>query len=259
MNRSLLTLGQFFRRDLYMFKKRIRDFIFNYGFLYPILYVVCFGYMVPIVSEQTHQTTLLFVGSIVLLLQVVAYVVNIDFLFDLEKDKFIEYQISLLSGRLVLFERIVFSTFLCFVLSLPFFPIATLLLGSRVDFSHTSWPLLCVQLLLSAWFCSSLNVFGLCFIQHSRQLGNLWTRFFRPMFMLGGFQVPRAAMAKVSPIFAFLTYINPMIYISEGIRSIIIGGPLFIPYYICFGVLIIASLLFMGLALHYFKKRIDHI
>lgn len=259
MNRLLLTLGQFFRRDFYMLKRRLGDFIFNYGLLYPVLYVVCFGYMIPIVSGQTHQTTLLFVGSIVLLIQVVAYVINIDFFFDLEKDRFVEYQLSMLSGTLVLFERIAFSALLCFILVLPFFPISMFLLGSRIDFSHTSWPLLAMHLFVSALFATSLNVFGLCFIQHSRQLGNLWTRLFRPMFMLGGFQVPRAAMARVSPVIDFLTYINPMVYVSEGIRSIVIGGPDFIDYSICAVVLVIASLVFMNLAFYYFKKRIDYV
>lgn len=259
MNSSLSIFGKFLQRDFYIFSKKMKTFAFDYALLHPALYTFVSGYMTPAVSGQAAHATVLFAGSIIMAAVSVAFSFNLEFLFDIERNRFIEYQSMILPAQLVLIERIFFSTIVCFFLLLPFFPVSSLLLPHWLDFSKTSWGLLAIQLFLSTWFCTSLVYLGLCVVGNSKKLENLWARFFTPLFMLGGFQVPLFTMKQFSPIFGYICYFNPMIYVSEGIRGIILGGSQFIPYYICFIAIIGFSLLFNRLTLYYFKKQIDHI
>src|SRR5690349_11006224 len=130
MNHVARIFLQFLWRDCYIFKKRVMPYIINYGIIYPLIYALCFGYFGPLVSwggGYPERTTIAFIGCASLLIQILAFMVNIDLIFDLEGDRFVEYQVSILPPVLVLLTRLFFSTFFCTIFVLPFYPLCALI------------------------------------------------------------------------------------------------------------------------------------
>jgi len=262
MRQPILMFFSFIRKDVHIFYQRLSNNIINYGIIFPALYAVSFGYLLPMVSwgdGYIRRTTIMFSGSITMLLLVLAFMAYIDLIFDFEQDRFIDYQTSILPARLVLLERLLFSSLFCFILLVPFFPLTSLILRGTIDFSNASWLLMFFHLFLCSLFYSALNIFAVCAIKSSLHMEDLWSRVFTPMLMLGGFEVPWVAMSKAFPALKNFFLLNPVIFASEGFRQALVGGSEFLPLWACESALIVSTVFFMVLAMHYFKKKIDHV
>ena len=101
MMNSIEIFVQFLRRDMRIFMRRIKNYAINYMILYPLMYGISFGYLMPLISfgyYNSAHTTLLFSGTMLLFLQVIVFVVNLDFLRDLESERYVDYQLSIVPG-----------------------------------------------------------------------------------------------------------------------------------------------------------------
>lgn len=263
VSRKLFILLQFLYRDFYTFSRRIKTYAVNYMLIYPIAFSVAFGYFLPSGSfgnVTPEQTTIIFIGSMLVFLQVTGFVLNLELVRDLEGDKFINYQISILDARLVIIERIVFVSLFSFILVFPYFPISTLILGPRFFIPHVCWPAVYLMLLLGSFLCSALNVWAFSFLNGgSRALPKFWLRIYNPMVVLGGFAVPWIVINTFSKPLSYILLANPLIYISEGLRQSFLHSERFFSLPLCIGALILFSCGLCASTMYYFKKKIDHI
>jgi len=163
-----------------------------------------------------------------------------------------------LPPRLVLLERIVFASFLAFFLVLPFFPISMVMLGNYSILSTISWPSLVAMLYMSAFCVAAYHQCAACFLT-SKQTGMFWIRVNNLLFTFGGFWIPLHTIKQYSTVLSMLCYLNPILYVTEGIRFAIFGTATFIPVYQCIMMLFGFSLLFVLLSWYLFKKRVDHL
>jgi ABC-type polysaccharide/polyol phosphate export permease len=184
---------------------------------------------------------------------------HLELFFDLQSDRYIDYQITLLDPRLVLVERVISAAIFGFLVALPFYPSAKLILQGNMDTSATSWPSLLLILALSALVCSSFNVFIACFLTKTSQLSHLWPRCNEPLLMLGGFWVPWFVVWQFSPMLGKLALLNPLLYVTDGVRQAILGGDQFLSIRVASTGLLVFSLIFVALACCFFKRRVDHI
>ncbi len=262
MNNSAAIFLQFLKRDAYVHLKNIRLYIINYIFIDPILWAFCFAYLEQQVTFGTGNPqagTLLFSGCILIGLLVVTYKTTIGLLYDLETDRYIDYQISILDPRLVLLERIIFTSLLTFILFIPFFPVGKLVAGNYFITTNISWFKLYCIIYLSGLVCTTYNILAVCVLKNSRSITNFWTRVNMPLMNLGGLWIPLAVFKAYSPVLGYAVLLNPFIYITDGMRSAILGGPNFMPFWRCASMLLLFSIIFTVTACHFFKKRIDHI
>lgn len=262
MTLSFAIFLRFLQRDAYNACKKLRDIAINWGLLVPAMYACINGYLQPLIfsgSLNVELNTVMFVGSILLGLQVLSYKASVFILFDLLGDRFIDYQMTLLNPRLVIIERITFATLYTFVLSLPYYPLAKLLLGNNLDTHATSWSAVVLMLAASSLMVSAYHVFICCTLRSPTSLRRLWVRCNGPLFLLGGFWVPWHTVYAAAPWLAYLSLANPFMYVTEGLRRAILGSPTFFPVTTCVIVLLMLSLIFTLLALYHFKKRVDHI
>ena len=262
MKQTVSIFLQFLRRDTIVFVKRLRNYLVNFVIIYPALYALVFGFLIPNVSwgaEFPERSTILFIGSFGLYLQILLFSFTLEMLFDLEGDRFIDYQSTILHARIVFLERLVFATLFCTLISLPYYLTAKIVLGSTFVTGNMSFFKTLVMIFLSTVTLASINLFGVSFIASAQKLDNFWMRFYHPMFMLGGFMIPLSIMAQFSPTLAKVVLINPMMYITEGLRQSIVGGPQFLPFWTCALALVISTVTFTSVAMYYFKKKVDHI
>lgn len=268
MTHSFTTFLRFLQRDFYIQRKYLSIYIINFVFIQPLLFAfqfaylqskIFFGHMATTPEELTRISTIMFVGNILFIIMPLTYRLAIPLLFDFEGLKFVSYQISLLNPRLVLIERIFSSTLITFTIILPFYPFIRLLFPLQLDTSATSWPLVILLLFLASLTCCSYHYFVACFLKKSSQVIRLWPRANIPLVLLGGFVVPLNIILQASPTFGKLALLNPLIYITEGLRRAFTGSEQFLSIPLCIVALLGFSFVFTALALHYFKKRMDHI
>jgi len=261
MHKAAIIFLRFLQRDIYVQKQRIGTFLINYGIIYPTIYAFAIGYIMAntYLGYNSGQGTNLFIGHILIIVVAFANSLNIGLLFDFENQRCIDYQITLLSPRLIILERILFASLFTFAISIPFFPIASLILGNSFAHATISWPKTFLVLYASSLCCSAYTQFTACVIPNSRKLRSFWMRVNFGLINLGGIFIPWHVMNKFSSVLGYITLLNPLLYITEGLRSAILGLPEFINAWICMSAMLAFSVLFTLLAFHFFKKRIDHV
>jgi len=253
---------QFLYRDALIHWKRIDTYVINNCLIWPVLQAICFAYLQPNVyftENQIAMGVLIYTGELLIIMMVLSYTMNIALLFDIETTRFIDYQVTMLNPRLVLLEQILFTSLFVFVLLLPFFPITIFLLGPYFDSSHISWPALLLMLYLGSLCCSAYHMFVACTLKSSRQITRLWARYNLPLLLFGGLNIPWFTIKQYSPILGNVIGLNPLIYITDGLRQAVIGGPQFASLGTCVIALLLFSTAFTCGAWHFFKKRVDHI
>jgi ABC-type transport system involved in cytochrome c biogenesis permease component len=256
------VFGYFLMRDFYVFRTSWRRILINFGTIVPITMTIAFGYFLPnsnMINPTPVQTTTFFVGCILWSMFPLAFLLNLDLLFDLEHDRFIDYQMITLDPPLILLQKIVFSTVITFLSVVLFYPIANILLGSYFYAAALSWPALILVLLLGSLFCAAFNMFMVCFIESTQKIGNFWMRFNNPMITLGGLFIPWSVMVKYSTLLGAVSLFNPLLYITEGIRTAIIGGDKFFSLPSVVAALLFFSILCYFLACYFFKKKVDYV
>lgn len=257
---SLRVFLQFLHRDWYVFRKKITDVFINYVILSPLYLggVACIQAYV-FRGADTHAATQLIAGSILLVLLQSSYKQTIELLFDFEGDRFIDYQMTVLSPRLIIIERVFFTSLFIWAITLPYFPLTKLWFGSLLDFSHTNWIGLIIVAYVSALCCAAYHMLAAILLPSSSDITTLWARVNIVLLNTGGFAVPLFLIKKYAPHFSYLLYANPLMYITEGFRQALLRSPQYMSLTAsCLGLLSFTTV-FMLLAMHFFKKRTDHI
>ena len=261
IKRSLHIFVHFLQRDALLVRPMLSRYIINNVITLPLLVIFNDGYVMQMSLFGTNAdlNTMRFVGSLLLPLLTLTFTMATTLLYDIEHNRFIDYQITVLDPALVILERIVFNAFFTFMLMVPFYPLCKVLLGTKFVTMHTSWPLLFVVLFLASFTASAYHIAAMCILPNSSMFIRLWARVSAPLFLLGGFVAPWAVMYEISPVVAYVLLFNPFMYISEGIRQAIVGGPCFFSAMTCVSALMLFCILLCGVALWFFKKRMDHV
>lgn len=261
--RSLILFFRFMQRDLYVYKNRVLQYVVNYALIYPMIHAFAFGYLQSnayFSDGMQHMSTILFTGNFLIVIYVLTYKLSIELLFDIEGDKYINYQMTLLDPRLILIQKILFSTFFSALVLLPYFPVAKLLLGNYFFTDNINWFHLGAIVLSSSFMCSAYNHLAASVIPTTHKIGFFWRRVNTPlMTILGGFWVPWFALKRFSALLGYLTLGNPFIYVTEGIRRSILGTETFLPWAVSVSMLICFSIVMIGLTWKVFKRRMDHV
>jgi ABC-type multidrug transport system permease subunit len=262
IGKSALIALQFLRRDFYASSTLFGRYLINFSFVRPLLIAISFVYIQGHVILQTKSPdtmTLLVVGNSVIIILSLACNIAMKHLFDRERKRVIDYQLSVLSPHFIILERVIFVTLYTFILLLPFFPMMKLFMGANFETTNTSWLATFVILFLGALCCSAYLVLALSVVRSSRYVSSLWMRVNIPLLWLGGLWAPLSVIKKDIPLLGFAAYCNPLTYVSEGLRSAILDSKEFIPVSLCALALILFSVLFVVITFPIFKKRTDHI
>jgi ABC-type polysaccharide/polyol phosphate export permease len=249
-------------RELRTYQPQLKKLLINNTVLLPIILTLSVAYLQArsfFGANAQAMSTLIFSGNIIIPLMTTAFAIMFNLFFDLQGPKYITYQMTILSPRLVLLQRLLFGWMLAFILTAPFYPIGKLLLGSKLDTTHTNWLAVLSMVLASTLFCTSYHLLAAIYITNPASINTFWARVNGPMLSLGGLFIPLFTMQQFSTTFGTLIYLNPAIYVTEGLRQAIIGGNQFLPLHLCILVLTTCSVTCFLLSMRLFKKRLDHI
>ena len=259
---TIKTFFQFFKRDWYRYKKELKPYIINLCIIRPILFSLSFGYILAyalFTSEQKLMCTMFLLGNIMHSILILNSTLALRLMFDLQSVKFVTYQITILHPRLLLLQRILFSTLFTSMLTLCFFPMSKLVLQSHFITTNAHWPSVVFIIFLGSLCLSCMCTLYSCILKSSSQIESLWMRLNIPLMILGGIWAPAHVIKSVAPAVYYLSRFNPVLYITEGLRRAVLASDQFFSIATCAMHLLAFSILFALLNFYFFKKRVDHI
>lgn len=256
------TFFQLLYRDFFVFSKRIKSYGLNYLIIFPVLAIITFGYIQPGVffgPGNAKTSIILLVGTFCINMLSFCYTLMSPFVFDLEAERFTDYQITLLPPRWLLAELILFPALLASIVSVPFFPLAYAILPHYFNELNTNWPALLMVVISAAFYCSSYIMMALCMTSKATNIRQFWLRFNWPLVVIGGLWIPWHLLEIHMPWLAKIALLDPFTYFTEGIRSSLIGSGQFINHYWCIVALLLSFCIFSMIAAFFFKKKMDHV
>ncbi len=154
---------------------------------------------------------------------------------------------------LVAVEKMVFGAIQGIVAGLAVFPLVYLVPATPVDVHVHSWPLLIVVVVLASLASGALGLaLGTAF--RPQQIGFLFALVLVPMTFLGCVYYPWAALAPI-PWLQGLVLVNPLVYMSEGLRAALTPALPHMPMPLFLGALVAAISLLAAVGVRGFRRR----
>jgi ABC-2 type transport system permease protein len=242
-------------RDLRVARRELPFFLIRTT-MQPLLFVVVFGYLLPRMgfTRAGFQAALL-PGILALSLMLASsQAVTLPMVQEFGWTKEIEDRLlAPIPLPLVAIEKIVNAMIQGVIAALFVLPIARLIMGPIPGFTFSHVGALVVVVVLSAAAASAFGLFMGVAIS-PQQIGFLFSLIIAPMIFFGCAYYPWSGLAVV-PWLQYLVLINPLVYVSEGMRAALTPSAPHMPLLAVVAGLLTLIVLFTGLAINRFMKR----
>lgn len=249
------VFGALVRRDVHVVSRELPFFLLRTT-LQPIMFTFVFGYLLPKMGfVQQGYTGALLPGVLGVSLafasvQAVALPMVADFGWTLEIE---DRLLAPVPTWVIALEKVLAGTVQGVVAALFVLPVARIIMGpiAGLDFAH--FGLVVLMTLLGAF---AFSAFGLVLGTAIRgeQIGLMFGLIVAPMIFFGCAYYPWKALAAV-PVVQLLVLVNPLVYVSEGMRSVLTPALPHMHQGVAAGALVVISVVFMAVGLRTFDKR----
>jgi ABC-2 type transport system permease protein len=243
------------RRDVRVARKELIFFLIRTT-MQPLLFLVVFGYLLPKMNflGRGYQTALL-PGILAVSLSLSAIQsVALPMVQDFGWTKEIEDRLlAPVPTRVVAAEKIVAGMLQGFIAAAFVLPIARLVMGpiAELTWSHAG-EVIGVVLLGSLAFSALGMWLGTAIAP--QQIGLMFSVIIAPMIFFGCAYYPWRGLDAV-PVMKYLVLVNPMVYVSEGMRGALTPSVPHMPLPIVGVALLIVTAVFWRLGIRSFYKR----
>jgi len=211
-------------RDLRVAQRELPYFLVRTA-LQPILFVIVFGYLLPKMNFVQHgYGTALLPGIVAISLalssiQSVALPMVQDFGWTREIE---DRLLAPASPRMIAFEKVVAGVIAGLVAAVFVLPIARLIMGPIAGLTWSEGGSLILVTLLGATAFSAMGLLLGTAIQ-PQQVGLMFSVIVAPTIFFGCAYYPWQGLAAV-PVLKYAVLINPLVYVSEGMRGALTPG-----------------------------------
>ncbi len=243
------------RRDIRVARKELVFFLVRTT-MQPLLFVIVFGYLLPKMNfaGPGYQTVLL-PGILAVSLSLSAIQsVALPMVQDFGWTKEIEDRLlAPVSTQLIAAEKIVAAMIQGFIAAAFVLPIARLVMGpiAGLTLAHTGQVMLIV--VLGSFAFSSLGMWLGTAIA-PQQIGLMFSVIIAPMIFFGCAYYPWRGL-DVVPVMKYAVLVNPMVYVSEGMRGALTPAIPHMPLPVVVVALLIIASAFWILGMRSFYKR----
>jgi len=243
------------RRDIRVARKELIFFLIRTT-MQPLLFLVVFGYLLPKMSfvGRGYQTALL-PGILAVSLSLSAIQsVALPMVQDFGWTKEIEDRLlAPVPTRVVAAEKIVAGMLQGFIAAAFVLPIARIVMGPIAELSWSHAGEVVAVVLLGALAFSALGMWLGTAIA-PQQIGLMFSVIIAPMIFFGCAYYPWRGLDAV-PVVKYLVLVNPMVYVSEGMRAALTPSVPHMPLPIVGVALVIVTTVFWRLGIRSFYKR----
>jgi len=241
-------------RDLFVTGRELPIFLAQV-ILQPFFFLFVFG---RVLSELGYTTSsyshLLFPGIVALTafltsLQTTALPLVFDFSYTKEIE---DRLLAPMPVSWVAFEKLVFAGIRSLIAAVMMFPIGILVLGS-IPWRAAGAPLFIVVLLLGTLAGATLGL-TLGTLVDANRINIVFALVLTPVLFTGCSQYPWPSLHKLE-WFQWLTTINPLTYVSEGMRAALVPGVPHIRSWVCILMLVVSLIVFGTIGVKGFLRR----
>ncbi len=155
---------------------------------------------------------------------------------------------------LVAFEKVVFSTFQSVLAAVVVFPLLYLIPAEPVSVTISSWPLLIAVVLIAGLLAGFLGLL-LGTVVPPRQIGLIFSLVVIPITFLGCVYYPWQQLSPI-PWLKVFTLVNPLVYVSEGLRAAMTPDLPHMPIVAVLGALAAITAALAWLSIRSFARRV---
>lgn len=244
------------RRNLKIIFKQLSKPLIDGG-IFAVLNMLLFVYLFPVIGMSNDLIGPVFLGSFVSIFFSLGFSMALRIVFDLKYERFIDYQLTLPISLFWLFSSYVIAFFFeLFMSTAPILILSLIVLQTKTHFMQMNWPLFIFIYILILFFFSILFLaFGILY-EYTWFLDNVWPRRLAPLIGLGCVYVPWMKVYHLSTTIGAALLLNPITYVSEGLRSSLLGKGYISPL-LCIAVLMVSIVLSALLLVHSIKKQLN--
>lgn len=199
-----------------------------------LMQVLAIGQFLPLMGMPTSLTAPLFIGTITQIVFSAAYSISFRYISDLNKEKFINYQLTLPVSKTMLFAQIIISFMIeVAFINIPIIFLGSFFLGPLFSLHNAQWIGGIIMYLLSLFFYSLLFIYLAFSSPYTWFLDNVWARRLSPLFLLGCGYFTWKKLYAFNAAIGILVLANPLTYIHEGLRSALLGTQEYLPLWVC--------------------------
>lgn len=177
---------------------------------------------------------------------------------DIKGEKVISHKLTMPISSKGLFSYIaIYWGLTSLLLTIPLIFLGKLILFDRFDLTKINYFQFIPMMILTNMFYGFFSLWMSGILKGINSLTSLYLRFINPIFMFGAYFYSWKDAYDLSPIVAYITLINPMVYIMEGMRASALGGDNFLPFWIDFPVIIVFILGLFWHGSRRLKKELD--
>ncbi len=254
---SWIVFFQLIKRDLSVFK---RDFWqrFSDTALLFITNVLVFGYFLQQEGAPKGFAAFFVVGAVASFgfTQIVGKV-GIQ-LADMGGDRTIFHTLIMPIRSNMVFYYIGLSWAITSILmSILLFPLGKLIVLSEWSLDQISWWRLPIVFVSANLFFGYFALWLTGILNNMTDLNRLWFRYIAPMWLFGGYIYSWQSAYNMSPIVGYISLINPMIYVMEGMRAAALGQAGYLPFWLSIVMLWVFIVLCALHAKQKLKRKLD--
>lgn len=243
------------RRDVRVLRKELGLFLIR-TLMQPLLFTIVFGYLMPAMKlfPATYTTTLLpGVLAISLALSAVQSVaLPMVVAFGVSKE--IEDRLlAPLPVRLVAIELVVVGALQGMIAAAVVLPLGRVIMGPVPGFELHQVPALIAITVLGAATFSALGLWLGTAIS-AQHVGLMFGFIVAPMLFFGCAYYPWRGLA-VAPALQYAVLLNPLVYVSEGLRAAVTPTVPHMPPWAVYGALFLLLAVFLRQGLRTFERR----
>lgn len=249
------VFGALLLRDAVVAKREVVGILIR-TLMQPVLFVTVFGLLLPRMGmiPRDYNTTMLPGIAALCLTMAAIWSVTMPLIADFGMTKEIEDRLlAPVPIELVAIQK-VFSGMIQGAMAVVFvLPVARLLMGPVHGLTLRNFPLLFLMVLLGGAVFSAFGLF-LGTAMQPQHISLMMQVIFAPMIMFGCTYYPWRGLDHF-PFLKYAVLINPLVYISEGMRAALTPGVVHMPIGVVIGVLILMTAGLTWLGLRGFRKR----
>ena len=260
MHRSYFpTLGKLLQTDLELFKQTIWDKLIDL-FIWIVTMVVVTAYLMPAFGLASAYTGFLVASLVVSAGLFEVYSSVTDLIGDFDGNDITSFYLTLpMPSYLVFVEKMIYYTINTSVMGIFVLPVSKLLAWNSFDLSQIHVGKFLLIFILTNIFYAAFTIWVTSRVPGMERIGSVWMRFVYPLWFLGGFQYSWEVLYTFSPTLAYVSLLNPILYVMEGARASILGQEGSLNFWFCVLMLSILSLICAWYGLRQLRKRLDYI
>ena len=249
------VFGALLRRDLRVARRELPAFLVRTA-LQPILFVTVFGWMLPKMGFMARgYTATLLPGVLAVSLAMAAVqAVSLPMVVDFAATKEIEDRLlAPVPTWMIAVEKIVSGVLQGLVSALFVLPVGRLIMGPIPGLTLSHAGLVLVVAVLGAAAFSSMGLL-LGTAVSPQHIGLMFSMVVAPMIFFGCTYYPWRGLDRV-PVVKYLVLVNPLVYVSEGMRASLTPGTPHMPLPVVLAMLVVLTVGFGAVGLRTFYRR----